>query len=286
MRSIVCIVGAIALGTAIATRPVSAQREAKIYAVTTWDAGCPGSKRSWWDNMADAWYDEITRVGFSILGQCALGHCGDAYKRDGRRVNGDVINSKFADASVVSWGNDASYLDDADAALVAWHGSESGDDYNGSMRVNEAGSGNCTLARSEMRIGNTDLEFLHLSSCNSMDNNQWGAWWKAFGGAHQVDGFHGFMWIGEGHVDDYEDFADDAFSENIADAWLDNMYITDVSGSFDQCPVAYGVGKNYADVVSRMNSEQYDKVWSSNPTVGHWRATYFSGCNPQNAGAL
>lgn len=274
------------LGSTLVATPAIAQREAKVYAVTTWNAGCPGDARSWWDNMADAWYDEITRVGFEVLGQCVLGHCGDAYSRDGRRINGEVINSKFADAGVVSWGNDGPYIDDADAALVAWHGSESGSNYRGSMRVDEPGSGNCTLARSEMRLGNTDLEFLHISSCNSMDDNQWGDWWRAFAGAHQVDGFHGIMWIGESMVDDYEDFAADAFSGSIADAWLDNMYVKDVSGSFDQCPVAYAVGKNYGDVWLRMTYEQYDNVWSTKPTVGYWRAVYFSGCNPKNGGPL
>lgn len=282
-RPSACFIFAVA--AILDSTPALAQREAKIYAVTKWDGGCAGSTRNSWDNMADAWYDEITNTGVSVLGTCIFGHCNEAYARDGRRVNGSVINSKFADANVVSWGNDSPYLDDADAALVAWHGSESGNDYEGSMRVNEAGGGNCTLLRSEMAIGNTDLEFLHLSSCNSMDDNQWPHWWKAFAGAHQVDGFHGFMWIGQGRVSDYRDFADDAFHESLADAWLDNLYVEDVSGSDDQCPVAYAVGADRDDVARRMATERYNNV-KSRPTIGHWMAIYFSGCNPQNAGRL
>ena len=161
--------------------------------------------------MVEAWYDEITDEGFSIFGWCIGGHCGDAYSRDGRSVNGSIANSWFADASVVSWGNDTPRLDDGDAVMIGTHGADSADVWSGTMRVNEAGPGNCTLRRDEMEIGDSDLEFLHLSSCNSMDANQWSSWWRAFNRAHQVDGFHGFMWIGSGRIPNYRNFASDAF---------------------------------------------------------------------------
>ncbi len=49
--------------------PASATRyEAHLYAITTWDGGCGGSTRNAWDDMGDAWYDEITNVGFGIGG--------------------------------------------------------------------------------------------------------------------------------------------------------------------------------------------------------------------------
>lgn len=262
------------------------RREAKIYVVTRWDAGCPGGQRDWWDNMADAWYDEITDSGFSFLGWCLWGHCKDAYSRDGRQVNGNIVNSRFADASVVTWGNDRRHLDEGDAVLVAWHGGEDGDVYRGSMRVNEPGAGDCSLRRDEMEIGDWDLEFLHLSSCHSMDRNQWHEWWQAFDGAHQVDGFHGWMWIGSGLVGDYRDFADDAFDTTIADAWLDNMYVPDIWGSEDQCPVAYGVGRTLVDLVLRMHGERYNNVHSDPTQIGWWGAIYIRGCDPADEDPL
>ena len=150
--------------------PISARAlEAKMYAITTWDAGCNGGARAAWDDMADAWYDEITDSGFSFFGWCLWGHCGDAYSRDGRRVNGNIVNSMFADVSRVTWGNDTSHLDEADAALIATHGADSASRWQGTMRVNEAGGGDCSVRNDEMEIGDSDLEFLHLSSCNSMD---------------------------------------------------------------------------------------------------------------------
>ena len=269
----------LALATLGASIPAQA-RDAKVYAVTSWTAGCPGGARSWWDDMADAWYNEITDPGWSIFGWCVTGHCGDAYSRNGRRVDGNMVNSMFADSSKVAWGNDTPNIDRADAALVAWHGSESGNIYQGSMRVDEAGAGDCTLRRDEMSLGNNNLEFVHLSSCQSMDDNQWSTWWQAFNRLHQANGFHGLMWIGSSRVDDYEDFADDAFDDTIANAWLDNLYVNNVSGSDDQCPVSYAVGANNSDMWNRIGVERYNHVLSDPATIGWWGVTYINGCDP------
>lgn len=285
---VLAVLAPLAMGfgaTLLAPAPAPAL-EAKMYAVTVWNAGCGGSTRNWWDNMADAWYDEITNTGWSFLGWCVAGHCGDAYSRDGRQVNGNMVNSQFADASVVAWGNDTAHMDEGDAVLIAWHGAESGNVYLGSMRVNEAGGGNCTLRRDEMQIGDSDLEFLHLSSCQSMDDNQWSTWWQAYGRAHQIDGFHGLMWIGSGLVNDYSDFADDAFSDTIANAWLDNMYVPNISGNDDQCPVAHAVGANSADMWNRIGTEQYDNVLSDPSSVGWWGVTWITPCDPAAAGPI
>jgi len=254
--------------------------EAKSYAITTWNAGCSGSTRNWWDNMADAWYDEITNDGFSFFGWCISGHCGDAFSRDGQQVNGNFVNSQFADSSVVSWGRDHVHMDEGDAAMIALHGFESGNVYGGRVRVNEPGGGDCNIMRSEMEAGDQDLEFLHLSSCQSMDDNQWSSWWQGFGRLHQVNGFHGWMWIGSGLVNDYKDFADDAFSSTISNSWLDNMYVPNISGSDDQCPVSYAVGANSSDTWSRMGSERYNNVHSDPASIGYWGVTFISGCDP------
>jgi len=263
-----------------AEQAVAGNMEAKVYAVTTWNGGCSGSTRTWWDNMADAWYNEITDSGFSFLGFCLSGHCNDAYRKDGRLVDGNLINSLFADSSVVRWGQDHNHVDEADAALVALHGGESGDVYFGAVRVNEPGDGDCSMRRDEMKLGNNDLEFLHLSSCQSMDDNQWKSWWQAFNGLHQVDGFHGLMWIGSGLVNDYEDFADDSFDVSISEAWLDNMYVANISGNDDQCPVAYGVGSTTSDLWNRIGNERYDLIYSDPAKIGYWGTTYIGGCDP------
>lgn len=263
-----------------------ARLEAKMYAVTIWNAGCGGSQRDSWDDMVAAWYDEITDTGISILGWCVTGHCGDAFSRDGSLVNGNTVNSLFADSSVVAFGNDTPNLDEADAAMIGVHGADSAGVWSGSMRVDEAGDGNCNIRRDEMQIGDNDLEFLHLSSCNSMDANQWGSWWQAFGRAHQVDGFHGLMWIGGGLISNYSNFADDAFGGSISSSWLDNHYVPNVSGSDDQCPVAYAVGTTQNDVINRLLNERYDSVFGDPASIGWWAVTYIAGCDPANESAL
>lgn len=271
---------------ALAASPAQAQLEAKMYAISIWNAGCAGGQRDDWDNMVDAWYDEITNTGFSIFGWCIFGHCNEAFSRDGRAVNGSIANSWFADANVVTWGNDTPRLDEGDAVMIGTHGADSSGVWSGTMRVDEAGGGDCNLRRDEMQIGDSDLEFLHLSSCNSMDANQWASWWQAFSRAHQVDGFHGFMWIGSGLIGNYRNFASDAFDGSISDAWLDNHYVPDISGSDDQCPVAYAVGANQRDAINRLTTERYNNVFADPASIGWWQVTYIAGRDPANETAL
>jgi hypothetical protein len=241
--------------------------ETKMYGVTVWDGGCSGSTRNSWDDMVEAWYD--------VMGDSSW------YHKKFKLVNGNIINSKFADASKVSWGRDSSYLDDADAAMLFWHGSEDGDVYRGKMRLDESGDGDCRVREDEMDLGDQDLEFLALSSCQSLDDNQWKQWWKSFKGLHQLDGFHGLMWISSGRVSDYRNFAEDAFDGPIADAWLDNLYDTNIGDdNVDQCPVAYGVGNGRTDLWNRIDHERYDNIQSDPTTHTRWGATFIIGCNP------
>ena len=59
-----------------------------------------------------------------------------------------------------------------------------------------------------------------------------------------------------------------------------------VSGSDDQCPVAYAVGANEADATNRLFNERYDNVFSDPSSIGWWHVTYILGCDPANETAL
>jgi len=267
--------------------PVQAQyREAKLFAITTWNAGCGGEPRSAWDDMGLAWYNEITSVGFNFGGWFWgdwwwFGHGPDAYTRDGTYINGNIADSWFTDSDIVWWGNDHNYVDEADACMICLHGGDPSGRWEGSVRVNEAGPGNCRTWQGDMAFGDLDLEFLHLSSCHSLDDNQWFfEWLSSFDGLHQVDGFHGEMWIGTSLINDYEDFANDAFDIDIASAWLDNMYHANISGSCDQCPVAYAVGNNCSNMWNRIGNERYNYVYSDPTTIGYVGCIYISNCDP------
>ncbi|HLP41085.1 MAG TPA: DUF6345 domain-containing protein [Fibrobacteria bacterium] len=280
--------GALALTSLLLSAGTAAALEAKMYAVTTWNAGCGGSTRDSWDNMVEDWYNDITNSGWSFFGFCMSGHCSNAYSKDGKLVNGNMVNSHFADLSRVTWGNDHNHMDEGDAVMIGVHGADVNNGWSGSMRVDESGDGDCSARLAEMEIGDTDLEFLHLSSCNSMDDNMWSNWEKSMARAHQVDGFHGLMWIGSGLVDDYGDFSDDAFGGAISDAWLDNLHYNNEfnNGMDDQCPVAFAVGSTGADAINRLTNERYDHVFSDPPNSGTtgsgtiWATTYITGCNP------
>lgn len=267
----------------------SQSREAQLYAITTWNSDCSGGDRSWWDDMGNAWYDEITDDGFSIGSWCWWGHCDDAYSRDRRLVNGNFGNRLFADPDSLSGGQDHLYIDEGDAAMICTHGGDDGAYWRGSCRVND-GYDDCSInARDELRVGDYDLEFLHLSSCHSLDDNMVSNAWRIFQDEdsasngrrlHQLNGFHGCMWIGSSFVSDYEDFADDAFDVPIKDAWMDNMYRTNVNGQYTQCPVSYAVGSNRADCFNRINTERYDRVLNDPGNIGYYCYYYYANCDP------
>jgi len=255
--------------------------EAQVYAITSWDYSCSGSTRNSWDNYADNWYDDITNTD-----PTPSGHDSRAFSRDRRTVNGSIADSWFVDSGTYAWGNDTTYLDEGDAAIVCLHGGESSGRWYGKVRINEAGTGNCKAWQGHMELGDRDLEFLHLSSCNSMDDNQWSDdWHESFDGLHLVTGFHGYMYISAFYVHDYEHFSDDAFNVSIADSWIDNLYRRNANLIDDQCPVSYGVGPSESSLWTRMDYEQYDNVYSD-PSVSWWGCVYISGCDPQNEGTL
>ncbi len=262
---------------------MAASREAKMFAITQWTTECSGGTRSWWDDMARAWYDEATSHG--------------VFYKDGAYVDGTMSRGRFCDpdAPVSTSCSDYSYLDDADAAIIALHGADSNKHWVGSLRVKDS-SGQCSLDGAEgastddVQVGDMDLEFLHLSSCQSMDDDNINSAWHMFQDVdsakngqrlHQVDGFHGLMWIGSSFVDDYEDFADDAHDISIRTAWLDNMYYADVNGKGDaQCPIALSVGSTPGDALLRLLTERYTFIYADPNDIHGWAYSFYEGCDP------
>jgi hypothetical protein len=260
--------------------------EAHLYAITEYTAACPANNLSLWDDMGLAWYNEITDSGYSFLGWCLWGHCDDYFTKDRLMINGGIKANLFTDPSLFAWGQDTTYLDEADAAMICTHGWDDGGYWAGCMREKD-GSGDCNLnAKTEMKIGDYDLEFLHLSSCHSMDDNMIPNAYTLFSKPtsssrlHQIDGFHGCMWIGSSFVDDYEDFADDAFDMSVGLAWELNMYRENVNGQWTQCPIAYAVGRTADDCISRLTTERYNNIGADPSAVNYYCYYYYPGCRP------
>jgi hypothetical protein len=111
--------------------PAANEKEAMVRAVTVWDKNCSGNTRSSWDDMAAAWYNEITNGAAA-----PAGHGGERWNKTAFYSNTwtsfyqggwhveYVVDSDFTDPSLVPWGKDHTdrRLDDVDAAMIALHG--------------------------------------------------------------------------------------------------------------------------------------------------------------------
>ena len=284
MRCSVYLVCAVLL--AAAALPAGANHlEAKVYAITNWPSSgdCNGNDVSAWDDMALAWLDEIAD--------------GPVFFRDGAWINSLLRRSILCDPdSGFSPCDDADRIDDADAALIALHGSDSGRHWSGLLLQDD---GDCRIHAPEgastdaMFLGDVDLEFLHLSSCNSMDDDNLNWTRRMFAdidsltnGArlHIATGFHGVMAISTGRADDYEDFADDAHDVAISDAWLDNLYDDDVDytdgSSGAQCPVAFAASNSANSAKSRLNSERYTDIKTDPIGNNGFAYAFYELCDP------
>lgn len=246
-----------------------------MYGNTYWVDPCDGDSRSSWDDMAKAWYDEMHDEGWI---------------RDARRTNQDLKKRHLCDVDTgagYEYCTDTSAADDADALLVFTHGTDI-DGYWGGL-LNTYDGNNCFIALNEMYLGDTDTEFLHLSSCFSLDRDDISRARRVFrdpndaanGRLHQLTGFHGVMWIGEGWIGAYEDFADDAFEGSLAYAWVDNLYESDVKNGWDSCPVGMAVARTAGECLTRLTFERYNNIFSDPDATTKWCAVAVEGCDPK-----
>ena len=256
--------------------------EVTAFVITRWNGGCDANRIDDWDNMVRAWYDEMTNDAAP-----PNGHGMGAYTIGWLNNNNWIVDSQFCDPDVVAWGDDLNNTEVPDAFMAGLHGGNSSDDHRwlGYVKYNEPGSGNCFAYQGHMRLGDGDLEFLHLSSCYSMDREDWwNEWNSSFDGLHEVDGFHGIMWIDSSYSSDYRRFADDAFWMSVGESWVDHMYQSPWFRA-DQCPVSRVVGFDDDDSRDRLNSERYNHLFPDPPgypnQVRSHRAKYISGCDPE-----
>jgi len=266
--------------------------EAQMYAIDNFQASgvCQGADRCW-TNMIDDWYNEMDDHGF--------------YTRDRRLVDDSLSPAFFCDPDSGANCFDHLWIDEGEAAFIATHGFDSGGHWRGLMRFQgPTNDANCSIdapeaGSGELFLGDNDLEFLHLSSCNSMDDDNLGNTWRLFQDPvdspqngkrlHQANGFHGVMFIFCNWGFRYEDFAADAFAVSIKDAWMSNMYVASVSvdtdgdnvnETYEQCPVAYAVAPTFNECLSRIQNERYNLIMSDPASIGAVCAYFVNGCDP------
>ena len=247
--------------------------EVKKFAIGNFTTECGGSQRSSWPNMVDGWYDEMANEG---------------HLKDGNYVDGNMTLQRFCDPDWNGSCEDDSYIDDADAFIIATHGADSGDHWQGLMRW--SWNGQCRLDGGgngdEMRAGDIDAEFGVLSSCHSGDDDNMPGLRNAMFDptdspgngrrAHQFEVFHGLMYISNGRRGDYEDFADEAHSDSISDAWVYNQIDS------KQCPVAYAISSSLSGCLTRLNNERYNYVYGDPPGNSHYCWKAFLDCDPDD----
>ncbi|HYB97976.1 MAG TPA: DUF6345 domain-containing protein [Candidatus Limnocylindrales bacterium] len=279
---------AIASVFASASPALANHLEAKMYGVDNWDLDCSGNSLNW-SAQVDRWYNEMDDHGW--------------YTRDGRFVDTGMDRSPFCDPdSGASPCVDHNRMDDGDAVMVFYHGGDSGNHWRALVRSDGGAAVNDCYIDSpessteggngaELFAGDMDMEFLHLSSCQSLDDDNLNHAWRMMRDPidspasgqrlHQVGGFHGCMWIGSSWRDDYEDFADDAFSTSIKNAWLDNHYRNNVGeDDEEQCPVAMAIGTSEADCFNRIDNERYNNIFGDPAGNNYYCYYFFDGCNP------
>jgi len=279
-------------GEKVGSQPEHGEKGAAVKVITEWDAGCSGNTRKGWDNMCDAWYDEIRNDDSESSG----GHGPRAWWGDSFISPGYIRDAQFCDVNQVSWGTDKvddEGADEPDALLVGMHGGHftgTNERWNGSPYVGSSSgtTGDCDISQAHMHLGDYDLEFLHLSSCHSMCRKNWDDWESTFGGVHQINGFHGLMYIWSGYSGRYKDFADDAYDLNIAESWVDNHHSYGVLYAWpDHCPVSMVVGRNSEESAeTRLAGSEYDWVYDRPTGTKVYAYDWVGECNPKDENAL
>ena len=264
--------------------------EAKVFAigdfVGTGSGGCGGNDISHWPDMVDEWYDEMGSFGHS---------------KDGQYTNGNMVLTRFCDPDWNGSCQDDDFVDEADVAMIATHGSDSGDHWQGTLRWPSVG-GNCRVdgggSGDEMSLGDVDLEFVHLSSCQSARRRQprrhplrahrpgrrrsrtpVGRLPRPHVDRRQLRrrlrGFRGRRPLGQHRVL----VGDQSLPQQLAG--LRRLRPVQLVGTCeDQCPIAYSIGATESSALTRLNNERYNNVYSDPTGHSYYAYLYYEGCNP------
>jgi hypothetical protein len=254
----------------VGSQPGHSAKGAMVKVITEWDSSCTGNTRGSWDNMCDSWYDEICNDSSE-----PSGHGSRAWWKDSFVNKGSIRDPQFVDYDRQTWGID---MRDGNHTSGRWYGK---------VYIN-ASSADCKAEQNDIRLGDFDLEFLHLSSCHSMCEDNWDEWEDSFDGLHQINGFHGLMYIWAGVVGRYGDFAEDAYDLNIAEAWVDNHHSLGVLVLWpDHCPVSMVAGHSTASSAeTRLSNTEYDWTFEDPTPVLTFTYDWVGGCSPSEESAL
>jgi hypothetical protein len=196
------------------------------------------------DNNELSYCDETSEgflVGMVIRGHTARFNWGNsnAWERD------------FRDPSF--GGDDSNWVDAVDIAHFSSHGSTTtGNVFRGAFGVEQD---NCRWTSDRARFGNTDLEYLCIDACNSLELTRdiIAVWQNSFDRLRMVLGFTDLVsdsWWTGGRGFAFGRRA--GGGERLREAWLDECY----SYWMDDNPVVMASGRNQEDARNRRNNER------------------------------
>lgn len=213
--------------------------------------------------------------------------------------NQGVDPADFADADLVSWGDDGLDVfgaDDADVAYISSHGSQTCDSTNGwhsFQRMGDVHSGqDCTPetydddAIGKMFVGDEDMEILVADSCNSVQNCVWdNDGYNDFNGTslRMIAGYNGLS------VDSYDqqnaafNYFDATRLTGAGDHWLDHRYLSNWNGTDDQCPVVIVYASDTTTATDFYNNAGMGDRFSTG-TVAVLQRHRLTGCVPADGG--
>lgn len=195
--------------------------------------------------------------------QNTLSYCDETSRGflDGMVSRGHTRVFEWSDANAwerdfrdpVSGGDDTNWADDVDFVHFSSHGSTSSTNvFSGFFGVSRD---SCTWTSSGARLGNSNLEYLCIDACNSIEltRDPVATWHGSFQGLRMVLGFTDLVsdagWT-SGRGNDFGRRAGNG--DRLTTAWLDAGY----SFWLDDNPVAMAAGRNRADAENRLDNER------------------------------
>jgi Family of unknown function (DUF6345) len=207
-------------------------------------------------------YCDDTAVGF-YNGMVSRGHSGSFNWGNSNAWERDFRDSIFG-------GDDHNWIDNVDFAHFSSHGSCS---VNNVYRGYFGGQvDNCTWQSDSARLGNQNLEWLALDTCNSLEltRNIISVWHNAFHRLHMILGFTDLVSDSSWTASRGYNFGRRAGNnDKLADAWLDECY----SFWADDNPVAMTSGRTRDDAIYRRDNE---RIYSNFSDIPHNEISWYA----------
>ena len=284
---------------------LSTKRDTSIHWITNWPGTgnlCKHYQNQQGDIVAPIeYFDEMSKYWQNQMKS-------EGWRKNKNYGNDNVWSSDFIEDELISGGKDHKYFDVSQAAVITTHGGADDHTWYGALRKDTDGFG-CYITSENMRLGEPaggiygknpgKLDFMHLVSCNSAnENKRFNHWENAFQGIHFITGFNNVTRVSWWNNDDLEEFAywahDQRFSRWIGGGtwwkanemsyeWLDNMLHWNWIGDDDTCPVAMTVGKDKNDALKRLYNEKYKNNNFTDLKYSDWYAfysRYWKYCTP------